>query len=231
MCIQTLKKKTGSTRKLSSYHGIFLIPVQSIIFEKLLKNRITPHLEENMTQFQTGGVKGKGVADNLFILRGMIDHSKYLGKELWITFYDIEKCFDSLWLEDHINCLWRCGVKDDMLYLVFQLNKKAMITVRTPVGNTEPVQINNIVKQGTVLGPVLNNCSLDDNCAEGQGYVMGTVAIKALKFVDDIADLNSGSENAANSNKIIVGIQEHKRQIKSSVNLARFYLDGGRGGI
>ena len=40
---------------------------------------------------------------------------------------------------------------------------------------------------------------------------MGTVAIKALEFVDDIADLNSGSENAANSNKIIVGIQEQKR--------------------
>ena len=120
-----------------------------------------------MTQFQTRGVKGKGVTDNLFILRGMIDHSKYLGKELWITFYDTDKCFDSLWLEDCINCLWICGVRDGILYLVFQLNKKAMITVRTPVGNTEPFQINNIVKQGTVLGPVLNNCSLDDNCAEG----------------------------------------------------------------
>ena len=40
-------------------------------------------------------------------------------------------------------------------------------------------------EQGTVLGPVLSNCSLDDNCAEGQGYVMGTVEIKALEFVDD----------------------------------------------
>ena len=63
-----------------------------------------------------------------------------------------------------------------------------MITVKTPFGNTEPFQINSIVKQGTVLGPVLNNCSLDDNCAEGQGYIMGTVEIKALEFVDDIAD-------------------------------------------
>ena len=43
------------------------------------------------------------------------------------------------WLEDCINCLLRCGVKDDILYLVFQLNKKAMIIVRTPFGNTEPV--------------------------------------------------------------------------------------------
>ena len=32
-----------------------------------------------------------------------------------------------------------------------------------------------------------------------------------LLMIIDIADLNSGSENAANSNKIIVGIQERKR--------------------
>ena len=35
--------------------------------------------------------------------------------------------------------------------------------------------------------------------------------MKALEFVDNTADLNSGSENAANSNKTIVGIQECKR--------------------
>ena len=92
-----------------------------------------------------------------------------------------------------------------------QPNKKAMVTVRTPSGNTEPFQINNIVKQSTVFGHVLNNCFPDDNCAGGQGYIMGTVEIKALEFVDDFTDLNSGSENAANSNKIIVGIQERKR--------------------
>ena len=32
-----------------------------------------------MTKFQTGGVKGKGVVDNLMILRGIIDHAEYLG--------------------------------------------------------------------------------------------------------------------------------------------------------
>ena len=57
MYIQTVKKKSGSVRKLSNYRGIFLVPIVSIIFEKLLKNRVTPLLEENMTKFQTGGVK------------------------------------------------------------------------------------------------------------------------------------------------------------------------------
>ena len=116
--------------------GIFLVPITSIIFEKLLENRVTPLLEENMTKFQTEGVKNKGVVDNLFVLRGLIDHSKYLKKELWITLYDIEKCFDSLWLEDCINSLWQCGVDDDILYLIYLLNRKANIIVRTPFGNT-----------------------------------------------------------------------------------------------
>ena len=142
-----------------------------------------------MTKFQTGGVKNKGVVDNLFVLRCLIDHSKYLKKELWITFYDIEKCFDSLWLEDCMNSLWRCGVDDDLIYL---LNRKADIIVRTPFGDTQSFEIRNLVKQGTVLGPILNNCSLDDICSEGHGHNMGTVEIKILEFVDDIADPNNG---------------------------------------
>ena len=75
-----------------------------------------------MSKFQTGGVKGKGVVDNLFVLRALNDHSNYLAKELWITSYDIEKCFDSLLLENCINALWRNGIQDDTFYLVYLMN-------------------------------------------------------------------------------------------------------------
>ena len=96
MYVQTIKKKNGSMKKLNNYRGIFLVPIMSLIFEKLLKNRITPTLKQHMTSFQMGGVKGKGVIDNLFLLHGVIDHCRDLGGELWLTFYDTEKCFDSL---------------------------------------------------------------------------------------------------------------------------------------
>ena len=68
----------------------------SIIFEKLVKNRITPILQKNISPFQTGGAKGKGFVNNLFILRGLIDHAKFIHKEFWITCYDVGQCFDSL---------------------------------------------------------------------------------------------------------------------------------------
>ena len=129
---------------------------------------------------------------------------------MWITFYDIKKCFDSLWLEDCINSLWWCGVDDDILYLIYLLNRKADIIVRTPFGNTQLFEICNLVKQGTVLGPLLNNWSLDDICSEGHGLNMGTVEIKTLEFVDDIADPNNGYSEALKSNQTISSIQKCK---------------------
>ena len=91
-----------------------------------------------------------------------------------MTFYDIEKCFDSLWLEDCINSLYENGVKNDILDLIYRLNQRAEIVVRTPFGGTDPFAVNNLVRQGTVLGPMLNNCSLDQICKEKKAIRMET---------------------------------------------------------
>ena len=62
-----------------------------------------------------------------------------------------------------------------------------------------------------VMGPVLNNCSLDQVCKEGNPYQYGTVEIKTLEFVDDMADANDDLFQAKRSNDIIVSIQEQKK--------------------
>ena len=86
--------------------------------------------------------------------------------------------------------MWENGVQNDNLYLIYLLNKKASITIKTPLGNASPICHKNYVKQGTVLEPILNNWSLDRICKEGDGYQFGQVNIKPLEFVDDLADLN-----------------------------------------
>ena len=59
MYVQTIKKKNGSMKKLNNYRGIFLVPIMSLIFEKLLKNRIIPTLKQHMTSFQKGVSRAK----------------------------------------------------------------------------------------------------------------------------------------------------------------------------
>ena len=65
--IRTLKQKKGTFRKLDNYKGIFLVPILSIIFEKLLKKTISYTLQQFISKFPNGGMKGKEVVDNLFI--------------------------------------------------------------------------------------------------------------------------------------------------------------------
>ena len=65
------------------------------------------------------------MVDNLFIMRALVSHSLYVNQPFFLTFYEIEKCFDSLWLEDCINSLWENGIQNDNLYLIYLLNKKA----------------------------------------------------------------------------------------------------------
>ena len=64
--IKTLKEKKGSFKSLKNYRGIFVVSIINIIFEKLLKNMITPILKQNMSSFQNGGSKGKGVVDYFY---------------------------------------------------------------------------------------------------------------------------------------------------------------------
>ena len=183
----------------------------SIIFEKILKNKISDTLQQNISKFQNGSMKGKGAVDNLFILRGIVNHANYLGKELWLTFYDTEKCFDSLWLEDCINSLWDLDVKDDILCFIYLMNIKATVTIKTPLGDTDPLFLSDFVKQGTVIGPVLNNCSLNKLSTDSIGYNFGSVQIKSLEFVDDLADPNRDKQSALANNAVLQAIQHKKR--------------------
>ena len=165
-----------------------------------------------LNPLQSGGMKGKSVMDNLFITRGLINHAVYLNKELWITFYDIENALIvSGWRTVYINSLWDLGVKDDILYLIHLLNTKASVTIETPMSDTHPLLLPNLVKQGTVLESVLNNCSLDRFSQESFSYQFGSVEIKTSLFVDDISDPNSCKTMATLSNKVLEDIQHQKR--------------------
>ena len=200
-----------SPKILNNCREVLIVPILSIILEELIKNRIMNTLRNNISQFQNGGVKGKGVVDNLFIVRGVIDHALHSGKELCITFFDIEKCFDSLWLEDCINSLWENGMRDDMLSLIYLMNTKVQVTIRTPIGESQPFICSNVVKQGTVLGPVLNNCSIDDFSKSSCPHYFGNTEIKSLEFVDDIAALNNDMVSAQVSCKVMENLQDQKR--------------------
>ena len=98
--ITTIYKKKGSKKKLRNHRDIFMTPILRKILEKLIQIRIQPHSDTYSSLFQAGGKKNRSTADNIFLLRSLIDHVAYTRSPIILTLYDFETCFDALWLED-----------------------------------------------------------------------------------------------------------------------------------
>ena len=74
----------------------------------------------------------------------------------------------------------KIGVDKEMLQLMYNLNKRALVTVKTPFGNTPIFATDPIVKQGTVLGPVLCSSSTGEYCKYNVDVVIGTLILYYL---------------------------------------------------
>ena len=192
--ITTIYKQKGSKKQLKSYRGIFLTTVVSKIFENLIKDRIESKLDK-VNLLQAGSRKNRAGPDNVFLLRACVDHFKFTKQPLFMTAYDFEQAFDSLWLEDCILSMRDLGVEKEYLQLMYNLNNGATVSVQTPYGETSTFTSDPIVKQGTILGPSLCSSSTGEYCGINPGVCVGNLVISSLLFVDDIVDLSLSCED------------------------------------
>ena len=149
MMITTIYKGKGTQKDLVNQRGIFLTQVICKIWERLIKLR-TGEATAKINKRQAGSTTGKCPADQLFLLRSCISHAKYLNQTLYLNFYDFRQCFDKLWLQDSIISLYKLGLKNEFLALIFETNRRASISVNTPLGMSKPFTKTMIVKQGSV---------------------------------------------------------------------------------
>ena len=223
--IATLYKKKGSKKELKNYRGIFLTVVISKIFENLLKERIESKLKQ-VNLLQAGSRKNRSGPDNVFLLRACVDHFKFTKKPLFLTAYDFEQAFDSLWLEDCILSMKNLGVEKEYLQLIYNLNKSATVTVLTPYGETSAFQTDPIVKQGTILGPSLCSSSTGEYCDINPGVCIGNLIISSLLFVDDIVDLSSSVEDCKVAHSNALHFAKRKKLTYSGTKCFSMVLNG-----
>ena len=87
---------------------------------------------KNLTDSNVGARKNINIRDNIFVVTAILNSVKR-DSENAIDFqiYDIEKCFDSLWPDEVINCLFEAGLQNDKLPLLFLENSNAEVEIKT----------------------------------------------------------------------------------------------------
>ena len=216
--IKTIGKK-GSILLMDNKRGLFITDILSKMYERVLKNRNEVKISEYMSDNQTGGVKNRATADNFVILSEIIRRKKKLGKKCYLMFGDAVKCFDKLWLKDSLVELYKAGCDVQDIEMVYKMNDGTIIEVETPSGMTEKLNVGEVVKQGTVLGPTLCCVSTDqiNNVGENQERSVGRELIGILVFVDDV--MSAG--NAENIRKAIRNCREMEHLKKTTYGLKK----------
>ena len=63
--------------------------------------------------------------------------NRRLNRKTYCYFAVAYKCFDKLWLKDCLVELWRAGMRESEVYMLYEMNKASNIVIETPVGMTQ----------------------------------------------------------------------------------------------
>ena len=196
--VATIYKGKGEKCNLENDRGIFIVSIYRSILMRLVYLDCYNTLDSTISDSQVGGRKGKSVRNHIWIVNGIIcdvlSNKKKTPVDLQI--FDYRQCFDSLWIEDCMNDLFKGGLNDDKFALLYNINKLVKVAIKTPVGKTRRGIISNSIIQGDVFGPMFCSKTLDGigkECLENGKYTYkykDIVEIPPLIMLDDLITIS-----------------------------------------
>ena len=107
-----------------------------------------------MSEIQTSGKK-RSTMDNIVVVSAITEQRRIETSNTYIFFADAVKCFDKLWLQDCIIEVARLGYSKNDLEIIYKLNETAQVKINKPYGDTENIEIKEVVKQVAIYGPIM----------------------------------------------------------------------------
>ena len=87
--------------------------------------------------------------DSIVIVSGINEQRRMEKINTYIFFADVVKCFDKIWLQDCIIELAKLGFSRDHLEILYILNETEQMKTNRLYGDTENIEIKEMVKQGS----------------------------------------------------------------------------------
>jgi hypothetical protein len=163
-----------------------------------------------LTDSNVGARKNRNIRDNIFVLNA-VTNSIVNGKAdaVDVQVFDVEKCFDALWMQECINDLFETGFTNDKLPLLYLENQNAKIAIKTPQVISKRKTIKNVVMQGTVWGSLFCTTTMDKlgKLSYGSEELLNKykdqVNIPSLGMVDDVLSIQKCSVDSVRANAVI----------------------------
>src|SRR5438132_8374760 len=219
--------KTTKALDCSDYRTIALIFNASKILIQLIKKRITPIIERQLSESQLGFRKGKGARDAIFKLRMIGERTLKMGRKLYLCFVDYQKAFDRVKHNKLRDVMAKVGIPELEIRLIIDLYWNQHASVRVEGECSRSFSIRRGVRQGCIISLILFNLYSEFMIREAlegiKGMQIGGENLTNLRYADDavlIADSRKKLQrmiNRLNSKCTAYGMAMNVKQTKVMV--------------
>ena len=206
--IITLPKK-GDLTRCENHRTISLIPHASKVLLEVIRTRLKPFIETQMSEEQAGFRPNRSTIEQIFVWRQLAE--RYLevqSREIVNVFIDFKKAFDRVWHQGMFRILEHYNIPTKLLNLIKSLYSQAVSAVRVGTDISGWFRQAVGVRQGCVLSPDLFNLFLEHILRialeeVGDGVVANGLYIPDLRFADDITLLDETVEASQNKLQLV----------------------------
>ena len=185
--------KTGPKSDPSNYRGVSLLSCLGKFFLSILNKRLTKFAMEKgiLSETQLGFQKGNRCSDAHLLIHNLIDkHCYKYSRRIYSCFIDLSKAFDTVQRDLLLEKLQKVGVTGNFFNIIRNIYTNDQAFIKLDGKITQPFSINQGVRQGCVLSPLLFNIFMADlaNSLNDTdiGLMFEKVKMNSLFWVDDI---------------------------------------------
>ena len=151
-----LYKRKGNRQACDNHRGISLLSIAGKILARVLLNRLIKHLEQGLLpESQCGFRAGRGTVDMIFAARQLQEKCQEQHQDLFTTFVDLTKAFDTVSREGLWKIMAKYGFPPTIITMIHQFHDGMMAHVVDDSETSKEFPVSNGVKQGCVLAPTL----------------------------------------------------------------------------
>ena len=149
--------KVNMAQDCNDFRMISLISHTSKILLHLINNRITPIINQHLSDTQIGFRKGKSTRDAIFQLMMIAERSVQVNKKVYACFVDYKKTFDSINHEILLHIMEKAGIPELERKLIKALYWNQYAVVKTKNGSSRRICIGRGIRQGCIISLILFN--------------------------------------------------------------------------
>ena len=189
LLVPLVKDKSGILDDRSNYRVIALSTALSKVLELILVERLSPFLSTGDAQF--GFKSSHSTTQATYVLKETINYFTERGSPVYTCFLDASKAFDRVCHAKLFQILAHRGVPSSYLKLLLSWYTYQRVSVKWSQSESKSFPVQNGVRQGGNLSPLLFNVYIDELLCELRtlriGCYVGNCAVNVLAYADDIA--------------------------------------------